>query len=136
HFPNMSPNISFYEKPFRFLLNQFPAFGKTSTPGGYIENYETTLWTVPEETNSFPFFNSDDDFLINIKSKYKDYTNIPEYNISNFIFDHSLNTGSYDIYENGIELNNQIIFRTNGNESKNNFNIKKEIDKDVVKVKF
>ena len=119
-----------WNKPFRFTFNDLPC--------SFWNNGEIykSIWTVPEETNSFPFFNSDDDFLKNIKSKYKDYTNIPEYNISNFIIDYSLNTGSYDIYENGIELNNQTIFRTNGNESKNSFNIKKEIDKEVVKIKF
>ncbi len=127
--------IENYEKPFRFLYNSLPLFLQNGSDS-FPQSYTKSIWTVPEETNSFPFFNNDNDFLINVKSKYKDYTNIPEYNISNFIKDYSLNTGTYDIYENGPELNNQTIFRTNGNDTESNFNIKKEIDKDVVKVKF
>lgn len=94
-----------------------------------------SFWTVPEETNSYPFFNNENEFLGSIKSKYKDYSSVPEYLVSNFIVDNSLNTGSYDIYASGTIISDNLFTNFNS-DIKNIFNVKKDINKDIVEVEL
>lgn len=116
-------------KPFRFT------FGDLLMKYNFLSS-SVSVWTVPEETNSFPFFDSEKDYLQNIKSKYKNYSSIPEYLVSNFINDYSLNSENYDIYLSGTNLSNQEIFTNNNSQLKNVFNIKKEINKNLTKIEF
>lgn len=135
---NPSYVLQSYYKPFRFTHHDIylERYVGGATSASFYRKLTGSIWTVPEETNSFPFFDSEKLFLQNIKSKYKNFSSIPEYLVSNFINDYSIGDGNYDLYLSGTSLENEQIFSNNDSELKNIFNIKKEINKDILKVKF
>lgn len=126
--------IHSHYKPFKWSYNDLFLTDDPVIEDVFYAPLTSSIWTVPEETNSVPFFDSENDFSLNTRVKYKDYTNIPEYIVSNFINDGT--NQNYDMYESGSLLENEEVFIINGAESKNLFNIKKDFDKQINSVEF